>query len=30
MRFLADVYTLSSDAARNGEWLQPEYTIHGE
>ena len=24
-----DVYTLSSDPARNGEWLEPEFTIHG-
>ena len=24
-----DVYTLSSDKARNGDFLQPEFTIHG-
>jgi alpha-L-rhamnosidase len=24
-----DVFTLSADPERNGEWLQPEFTIHG-
>ena len=24
-----DEYTLSSEPARNGEWLEPEFTIHG-
>ncbi len=24
-----DEYTLSSDSVRNGEWLEPEFTIHG-
>ena len=24
-----DEYTLSSDPARNGDWLEPEFTIHG-
>lgn len=24
-----DEYTLSSDTARNGNWLEPEFTIHG-
>ena len=24
-----DVYTLSADPSKNGEWLQPDFTIHG-
>eukprot|EP01051_Picozoa_sp_SAG22_P024877 SAG22_NODE_7101_length_776_cov_1.206795_1_plen_95_part_10 len=27
--FNIDVHTLSADPAQNGEWLQPEFTIHG-